>query len=657
MVQSEPRYFLRLESGERSGEAVPIPHTGLTLGRRPENGLQLSETSISGRHAELLVDGEGVLLRDLGSTNGTRVAGERIEERRLAHGDELQFGSLRARFVDGALDAAPGARAAGAAPQAEGEALQRVTTERLATSGRRGLGGLLGLVLLAAAAGAAYWFTRKQPKDSGTEAALAQAAPARAAGELLADGAFEDDAAADWEPYGGASGAGAAFARSSEHRSTGEAGLCASLEAGGFAGAASPAVSVRPRRALELSARLAVGGAAEACLGLELHSSEPGRAPVLLWAPPRGASQDGGFEPETLRAPALEGYDLARIVVLCRAAGEGRVALDDASLVEVPADGDAQAPAVAFEGHSLHCLGDPASTALLLVGEEPLLSGLRFEESTPANPAEGAPRFAAGGLSAEATPTGVRLTVREEGARLAFTVHLAEGALVATLGSAGYRAFGATFAAEPAERLLVAQGARLLCIKLAREVPWRGTFADGALRVETLESAGSSIEVQLAFREERLQAAELAADARDAGRRGDVGAALSAWSGLLDRFPFEAELVGEAERERARLLDLGDTRLRGLRADFERARFFGLTDLFERCHGEALELAERYRGTDPGAEALALAQELTDAASAGAKARADAQRARLEAIQGVVERNDWKALSARLGEALEKSGG
>src|SRR5262245_11238711 len=137
MLSTEARYFLRLESGERSGETIPIPRGGLTIGRRPDNQLQISESSISGRHAELVVDDRGVTLRDLGSTNGTKVGGERVVERRLAHGDDVSFGTQRAVFVDGEL-AAP----APAAPApAAGEAVRTLAAER-APAGRRGVLGL-----------------------------------------------------------------------------------------------------------------------------------------------------------------------------------------------------------------------------------------------------------------------------------------------------------------------------------------------------------------------------------------------------------------------------------------------------------------------------------------------------------------------------------
>ncbi|MEO6709001.1 MAG: FHA domain-containing protein, partial [Planctomycetota bacterium] len=95
------RFALRFEEGERRGEIVALTGATTTFGRKPGNSVQMLDPSISGKHAELVVDERGVLLRDLGSTNGTRVNGERISEKRLSGGDRIMLGSVDLVFVDG----------------------------------------------------------------------------------------------------------------------------------------------------------------------------------------------------------------------------------------------------------------------------------------------------------------------------------------------------------------------------------------------------------------------------------------------------------------------------------------------------------------------------------------------------------------------------
>lgn len=71
----------------------------VTLGRLDENALHIDDPSVSSRHAQLTVQESGnYLLRDLNSTNGTRVNGERITEVTLRPGDRVRFGKIEAVY-------------------------------------------------------------------------------------------------------------------------------------------------------------------------------------------------------------------------------------------------------------------------------------------------------------------------------------------------------------------------------------------------------------------------------------------------------------------------------------------------------------------------------------------------------------------------------
>ncbi len=83
----------------RVGPDQPVMRVVLTdnvfsIGRHDQNRLCLPNQTVSSRHAELISIPEGLLVRDLGSTNGTFVNGKRVEGSQLAGaGDILQFGS------------------------------------------------------------------------------------------------------------------------------------------------------------------------------------------------------------------------------------------------------------------------------------------------------------------------------------------------------------------------------------------------------------------------------------------------------------------------------------------------------------------------------------------------------------------------------------
>ena len=86
----------------RSAETAPSTHEltdeTITIGRSPENMIVLDDPSVSGRHAQLERSEKVYRLKDLGSTNGTRVNNETITEVTLRIGDRLHFGKVEARF-------------------------------------------------------------------------------------------------------------------------------------------------------------------------------------------------------------------------------------------------------------------------------------------------------------------------------------------------------------------------------------------------------------------------------------------------------------------------------------------------------------------------------------------------------------------------------
>ena len=71
-----------------------LPEEKTTVGRLPENMLQVDDASVSSRHAEILFENNSWFIRDIGSTNGTYLNGAKIEHALLNHGDELRFGSV-----------------------------------------------------------------------------------------------------------------------------------------------------------------------------------------------------------------------------------------------------------------------------------------------------------------------------------------------------------------------------------------------------------------------------------------------------------------------------------------------------------------------------------------------------------------------------------
>jgi FhaA, N-terminal domain/FHA domain len=81
-----------------TGERFTLAEHVITIGRRPESNIVLADPNVSRNHAEIRPQGDGFLLVDLGSTNGSKINGMRIDQRLLTDGDELTFGHTRMRF-------------------------------------------------------------------------------------------------------------------------------------------------------------------------------------------------------------------------------------------------------------------------------------------------------------------------------------------------------------------------------------------------------------------------------------------------------------------------------------------------------------------------------------------------------------------------------
>jgi catechol 2,3-dioxygenase-like lactoylglutathione lyase family enzyme len=80
------------------GIRVTIGSEPVVIGRLPECTVVLGDPNVSRRHAEVRHTPDGVVVTDLGSTNGTRVNGVAVREQYLASGDEITVGSTTLVF-------------------------------------------------------------------------------------------------------------------------------------------------------------------------------------------------------------------------------------------------------------------------------------------------------------------------------------------------------------------------------------------------------------------------------------------------------------------------------------------------------------------------------------------------------------------------------
>ena len=82
-------------TGSKSGQEEVFDASVLRLGREPSNDIAFDpyeDIVVSGRHAELSFDGRDWVIKDLGSSNGTFIDGERISIRSIRSGENIQLG-------------------------------------------------------------------------------------------------------------------------------------------------------------------------------------------------------------------------------------------------------------------------------------------------------------------------------------------------------------------------------------------------------------------------------------------------------------------------------------------------------------------------------------------------------------------------------------
>ena len=83
--------FLVIKGPDR-GEQVHLSNKPVTFGSAPACDLVLSDKTVSRRHAMALLEGNEVLVRDLGSTNGSFIQGSRFKEITVGFGAEIKLG-------------------------------------------------------------------------------------------------------------------------------------------------------------------------------------------------------------------------------------------------------------------------------------------------------------------------------------------------------------------------------------------------------------------------------------------------------------------------------------------------------------------------------------------------------------------------------------
>ena len=107
LVAHDTGIFLRIEQGSDAGKTFTLSAGGTYLIGRDGADIPLEDEKVSRKHAEIGLYGpDAYVVRDLASTNGTRLNGKKISEKaKLKHWDEIRVGDTVIRFsvIDGSV--------------------------------------------------------------------------------------------------------------------------------------------------------------------------------------------------------------------------------------------------------------------------------------------------------------------------------------------------------------------------------------------------------------------------------------------------------------------------------------------------------------------------------------------------------------------------
>jgi pSer/pThr/pTyr-binding forkhead associated (FHA) protein len=90
-----------------TGRTFELSIERTTVGRVEDNTFQIADSSVSSHHAEIILRGNEIVIKDLNSTNGTFINNEKISETVLKSGQTLRFGQVELKIDDGAAAPPP----------------------------------------------------------------------------------------------------------------------------------------------------------------------------------------------------------------------------------------------------------------------------------------------------------------------------------------------------------------------------------------------------------------------------------------------------------------------------------------------------------------------------------------------------------------------
>lgn len=595
-------YVLEILDGDRAGEVLPVGDAVLRIGRKPGNDLVLADEKTSGVHCEIAPEGDRLVLKDLGSTNGTFLDGKRVTEMVLTPGDVVTVGRLRVKFRS------EGDEAAAAGGDGEEFSLRKLDAARLQKRGSPI--GLLLILLVVLGGGGGYWWWMQQEQQQATGGATAQ----KRRDPLSVPGNRLDQALANCETDEGWNlKAGGLGFRASGDAHTGGNGFAAyrGNDEGAGDGEAAGGETAAPKSdddfaILQLGEPVQVFAGrtltvAAHCRTLEdaqigvraVAFADNDELPFRFVSGSEIAVRDGWERVEAV-VTVPPGCDRLQVEVVAVLPSDGAEAnVDDVAITE---GGDKNVvehklgsgeTALGFGTALAVRSADPQhpATVLAVVPDQVPAALKKLHEAGQCVLSD-----VGGTLACSQDEGGFQLEASGVGA-LKFVLPADSGSGVMAAGEDGRWASTAAASEFSAQSVLFGSFGTRGMLQFEAATPVRGVVGGGVygLCVDTAKAR-----LMVGFRSERLQAGNLVRDARQAHREGRPGEALATIAEVFATWPMDSEELGNAQQLRTAILAEQATAARQLQKDFEEAGFFDTRGGYERVAEGVDQLVELY---------------------------------------------------------------
>lgn len=561
-------YVLEILDGDRAGDVLSLSDRPVRIGRKPGNDLVLADEKTSGVHAEVVVEGDRYVLRDLGSTNGTFLDGKRVTEIVLSPGDVVTVGRLRVKYREATDAAAPTADA--------GElSVHRLDAGRLQKRGGSML--LVGLLFVVAAGGGGFLWWRSQGDADAPAAGHQRIEAMQLAGNKLSQAVAACEAEEGWNLRAQGSGF-----QPMTRAHTGSGGFEAvrgdEKDAPGFAIAtlAEP-VPVLAGRVLTLQAFTRTDGDGQVAVRAVFSAANDNNP--FRFRTGGSLQQHGEWKVDDAVLAVPPGCDRLQIEILAVLPGPGSaVHVDDVGVIEAGTGAPIESKLAESKQTAIGtatALGvrstdpDNPATLLAILPEAPEKSRAALDGLQKA----GLCCLSDLGVRLECKPTERSFQIAATGTdalQFVFPADAAGGLLVrgAADGTFGSASAESTFQAQA---VLVGDRLTRAMLTFPQPVACTGRLGGGRFR---LAVAAAQVELVLGFQAERQQADGLLREARARVAANEPGPALDKLRALANTVPQDTEMLQQAQLLRSQLLAAQGDAVKKLQHDLDEAEFF-----------------------------------------------------------------------------------